>query len=135
MPRTKITGTDADDILDGTTGDDRILGLGGVDEIRGGKGADRIEGGEGDDLLEGQKGADVLIGDAGADRMFGGHGRDAGRREDSELRPARGGPLLATRTTTARRGLAARQPDRVARLARRRRTRHYSTHGLPLRQF
>lgn len=83
--RSRIEGTDDDDILVGTPcsddieggdGNDNIYGNGGNDVIHGGGGNDHIVGGSGNDTIFGGLGDDVIFGGAGNDFLYGGPGND-----------------------------------------------------------
>jgi serralysin len=74
--RDKITGNEADNVLNGRAGADTISGLDGADTINGGAGNDLMLGGAGDDRINGGGGNDTIHGGAGDDRVSGGAGAD-----------------------------------------------------------
>lgn len=72
----RLTGTDADDMMDGRGGADTVRGGAGDDMIEGGLGNDCLSGGDGDDHVSGEGGNDRIDGGTGDDFLFGGAGND-----------------------------------------------------------
>ena len=82
-PTNKITGTEADDVLNGTIERDLIRGLEGNDTIYGKEGNDELYGGKGNDTIDGGKGNDIIDGGEGIDSIDGGKGIDTVSYENS----------------------------------------------------
>jgi Ca2+-binding RTX toxin-like protein len=72
----KITGGNADDVINGAEFNDTLSGGAGFDSISGGNGNDLLNGGNGADCLNGDDGNDTLNGGAGCDVLDGGTGDD-----------------------------------------------------------
>jgi Ca2+-binding RTX toxin-like protein len=65
----KITGSNANNLLEGGGGDDVILAMAGADAVWGGFGKDTIDGGTGNDTLTGGHGDDQMDGGTGVDTL------------------------------------------------------------------
>ena len=72
----RITGNNADNLLNAGDGDDTVYGRNGDDSIHGGNGDDLLVGNAGSDALFGGNGNDRLAAGTGQDRLYGEDGDD-----------------------------------------------------------
>ncbi|MEM9217656.1 MAG: M10 family metallopeptidase [Cyanobacteria bacterium P01_F01_bin.150] len=72
----RITGNDADNVLEGDRGADELIGNDGDDSLMGQQNNDLLAGGFGNDSLYGGQDRDKLYGQQDSDRLYGGQDRD-----------------------------------------------------------